>query len=66
MQKFAPSLLAIGLVTALVGCQEHGPQDEKITINIKPNTSTHKLVTTQSTLIPNAPVCPAIVEHIDF
>ena len=26
MQKFAPSLLAVGLAAALVGCQESGPQ----------------------------------------
>ena len=32
MNKFAPSLLAVGLAAALVGCQENGPQDDKITI----------------------------------
>ena len=31
MQKFAPSLLAVGLAAALVGCQESGPQDDKVT-----------------------------------
>ena len=65
MQKFAPSLLAIGLATALVGCQENGPQDDKITINKNPYPSTYKVVATSSTLITNATVLTGTGERLD-
>jgi len=65
MQKFAPSLLAVGLAAALVGCQESGPQDEKITINKNPYPSTYQPVATSSTLITNATVLTGTGERLD-
>ncbi|MEM5547146.1 amidohydrolase [Pseudoalteromonas fuliginea] len=65
MQKFAPSLLAVGLAAALVGCQENGPQDDKITINKNPYPSTYKPVSTSSTLITNATVLTGTGERLD-
>ena len=65
MQKFAPSLLAVGLAAALVGCQENGPQDPKITINKNPYPSTYKPVATSSTLITNATVLTGTGERLD-
>ncbi|MBQ4799050.1 amidohydrolase [Pseudoalteromonas sp. MMG006] len=64
MQKFAPSLLAVGLAAALVGCQENGPQDPKITINKNPYPSTYKPVAS-STLITNATVLTGTGERLD-
>ncbi|NMF46805.1 amidohydrolase [Pseudoalteromonas arctica] len=65
MQKFAPSLLAVGLASALVGCQENGPQDDKITINKNPYPSTYQPVSTSSTLITNATVLTGTGERLD-
>ncbi|MEL0642098.1 amidohydrolase [Pseudoalteromonas aliena] len=65
MQKFAPSLLAVSLAAALVGCQENGPQDEKITINKNPYPSTYQPVATSSTLITNATVLTGTGERLD-
>ncbi|CAM2777084.1 amidohydrolase [Pseudoalteromonas distincta] len=65
MQKFAPSLLAVGLAAALVGCQENGPQDDKITINKNPYPSTYQPVATSSTLITNATVLTGTGERLD-
>ncbi|WP_165725219.1 amidohydrolase [Pseudoalteromonas sp. SA25] len=65
MQKFAPSLLAVGLAAALVGCQENGPQDDKITINKNPYPSTYQPVSTSSTLIMNATVLTGTGERLD-
>ena len=65
MQKFAPSLLAVGLAAALVGCQENGPQDDKITINKNPYPSTYQPVSTSSTLITNATVLTGTGERLD-
>lgn len=65
MQKFAPSLLAVGLAAALVGCQEDGPQDDKITINKNPYPSTYQPVSTSSTLITNATVLTGTGERLD-
>ncbi|XQF91964.1 amidohydrolase [Pseudoalteromonas espejiana] len=65
MQKFAPSLLAVGLAAALVGCQENGPQDAKITINKNPYPSTYKPIASTSTLITNATVLTGTGERLD-
>ena len=65
MQKFAPSLLAVGLAAALVGCQESGPQDAKVTINKNPYPSTYQPVSTSSTLITNATVLTGTGERLD-
>ena len=65
MQKFAPSLLAVGLAAALVGCQESGPQDPKVTINKNPYPSTYQPVATSSTLITNATVLTGTGERLD-
>ncbi|MBQ4832511.1 amidohydrolase [Pseudoalteromonas sp. MMG010] len=65
MQKFAPSLLAVGLAAALVGCQENGPQNPKITINKNPYPSTYKPVAISSTLITNATVLTGTGERLD-
>ena len=65
MQKFAPSLLAVGLAAALVGCQENGPQDDKITINKNPYPSTYQPISTSSTLITNATVLTGTGERLD-
>jgi len=65
MQKFAPSLLAVGLAAALVGCQESGPQDDKITINKNPYPSTYQPISTSSTLITNATVLTGTGERLD-
>lgn len=65
MQKFAPSLLAVGLAAALVGCQENGPQDDKITINKNPYPSTYQPLSTSSTLITNATVLTGAGERLD-
>ncbi|MGY8878857.1 MAG: amidohydrolase [Pseudoalteromonas sp.] len=65
MQKFAPSLLAVGLAAALVGCQENGPQDDKITINKNPYPSTYQPISTSSTLITNAIVLTGTGERLD-
>ena len=65
MQKFAPSLLAVGLAAALVGCQENGPQDAKITINKNPYPSTYTPLASKSTLIINATVLTGTGERLD-
>lgn len=65
MQKFAPSLLAVGLAAALVGCQENGPQDSKITINKNPYPSTYTPLASKSTLITNATVLTGTGERLD-
>ena len=65
MQKFAPSLLAVGLAAALVGCQENGPQDAKITINKNPYPSTYTPLASKSTLITNATVLTGTGERLD-
>tara|TARA_B110000046_G_scaffold33758_1_gene36335 strand:- start:2919 stop:4301 length:1383 start_codon:yes stop_codon:yes gene_type:complete len=65
MQKFAPSLLAVGLAAALAGCQENGPQDDKITINKNPYPSTYQPISTSSTLITNATVLTGTGERLD-
>ena len=65
MNKFAPSLLAVGLAAALVGCQENGPQDDKITINKNPYPSTYTPISTTSTLITNATVLTGTGERLD-
>ena len=65
MNKFAPSLLAVGLAVALVGCQENGPQDDKITINKNPYPSTYTPISTTSTLITNATVLTGTGERLD-
>ncbi|MFP3426920.1 amidohydrolase [Pseudoalteromonas sp. SIMBA_162] len=65
MNKFAPSLLAVGLAAALVGCQENGPQDDKITINKNPYPSTYTPISTTSTLIKNATVLTGTGERLD-
>ena len=65
MQKFAPSLLAVGLAAALVSCQENGPQDAKITINKNPYPSTYTPLASKSTLITNATVLTGTGERLD-
>ncbi|AUL72613.1 amidohydrolase [Pseudoalteromonas sp. 13-15] len=65
MNKFAPSLLAVGLAAALVGCQENGPQDDKITINKNPYPSTYTPISTTSTLITNATVLTGTGERLN-
>jgi imidazolonepropionase-like amidohydrolase len=65
MNKFAPSLLAVGLAAALVGCQENGPQNDKITINKNPYPSTYTPISTSSTLITNATVLTGTGERLD-
>ncbi|KPZ61565.1 amidohydrolase [Pseudoalteromonas sp. P1-7a] len=65
MQKFAPSMLAVGLAAALVGCQENGPQDAKITINKNPYPSTYTPLASKSTLITNATVLTGTGERLN-
>jgi imidazolonepropionase-like amidohydrolase len=65
MNKFAPSLLAVGLAAALVGCQENGPQDDKITITKNPYPSTYTPISATSTLITNATVLTGTGERLD-
>ncbi len=65
MQKFAPSLLVVALGVALAGCQDNGPQDEKVTINKNPYPSTYKPLKSTSTLITNATVLTGTGERLD-
>lgn len=65
MQKFAPSMLAAALAVALSGCQDNGPQNEKITINKNPYPSTYQPLKSKSTLITNATVLTGTGERLD-
>ena len=65
MQKFAPSLLVVALGVALAGCQDNGPQDEKVTINKNPYPSTYTPLSSTSTLITNATVLTGTGERIE-
>jgi imidazolonepropionase-like amidohydrolase len=65
MHKFAPSLLAVGLAAALAGCQDNGPQDDKITINKNPYPSTYTPVANSTTLITNATVLTGTGERLN-
>ena len=65
MQKFAPSLLVVALGVALAGCQDNGPQDEKVTINKNPYPSTYTALKSTSTLITNATVLTGTGERLD-
>ncbi len=56
MYKIAPSILALAISTILVGCQEKGPQDAKVSINKNPYPSTYQKLTSVKTLIKNATV----------
>jgi len=65
MHKFAPSLLVVALGVALAGCQDNGPQDEKVTINKNPYPSTYTALKSTSTLITNATVLTGTGERLD-
>ncbi|MFY8328318.1 amidohydrolase [Pseudoalteromonas sp. ZZD1] len=65
MQKFAPSLLVVALGVALAGCQDNGPQDEKVTINKNPYPSTYQPLKSTSTLITNATVLTGTGERLE-
>ncbi|KTF18545.1 amidohydrolase [Pseudoalteromonas sp. H105] len=65
MQKFAPSLLVVALGVALAGCQDNGPQDEKVTINKNPYPSTYTPLKSTSTLITNATVLTGTGERLE-
>ncbi|NMR24066.1 amidohydrolase [Pseudoalteromonas sp. NEC-BIFX-2020_015] len=65
MQKFAPSLLVVALGVALAGCQDSGPQDEKVTINKNPYPSTYQALKSTSTLITNATVLTGTGERLE-
>ena len=65
MQKFAPSMLVVALGVALSGCQDNGPQDEKVTINKNPYPSTYTPIQSTSTLITNATVLTGTGERLD-
>ena len=65
MHKFAPSLLVVSLGVALAGCQDNGPQDEKVTINKNPYPSTYTALKSTSTLITNATVLTGTGERLD-
>ncbi|MGS0535880.1 amidohydrolase [Pseudoalteromonas sp. SaAl2] len=65
MQKFAPSLLVVALGIALAGCQDNGPQDEKVTINKNPYPSTYQPLKSTSTLITNATVLTGTGERLE-
>lgn len=58
-------MLAVGLAAALVGCQENGPQDAKITINKNPYPSTYTPLASKSTLITNATVLTGTGERLN-
>ncbi|MBB1365369.1 amidohydrolase [Pseudoalteromonas sp. SR44-5] len=65
MQKFAPSLLVVALGVAIVGCQDNGPQDDKVTINKNPYPSTYKVLKSTTTLITNATVLTGTGERLE-
>lgn len=65
MYKFAPSIVVAGIAAALMGCQDHGPQKEKVTIEKNPYPSTYKPVPSQSTLITNATVLIGTGEKLE-
>lgn len=65
MYKFAPSIVVAGIAAALMGCQDNGPQKEKVTIEKNPYPSTYKPVPSQSTLITNATVLTGTGEKIE-
>ncbi|MFK3873115.1 amidohydrolase [Pseudoalteromonas rhizosphaerae] len=65
MQKFAPSLLVVALGVAIAGCQDNGPQDDKVTINKNPYPSTYKVLKSPTTLITNATVLTGTGERLE-
>ncbi|MBB1291679.1 amidohydrolase [Pseudoalteromonas sp. SR41-4] len=65
MQKFAPSLLVVALGVAIAGCQDNGPQDDKVTINKNPYPSTYKVLKSTTTLITNATVLTGTGERLE-
>ena len=65
MRHFAPSVMMIALSAALVGCNESGPQDPKVTINKNPYPSTYQALPSSQTLIQNAVVLTGTGERLD-
>ncbi|CAH9061653.1 Imidazolonepropionase [Pseudoalteromonas holothuriae] len=65
MQKFAPSVLVLALTAALAGCQDTGPQKEKVIIEKNPYPSTYKALPASTTLITNATVLTGTGERLD-
>ncbi len=65
MKKFAPSILVMALGVALAGCQDNGPQGEKVTIKKNPYPSTYQPLPAQTTLIKNAVVLTGTGERLD-
>jgi imidazolonepropionase-like amidohydrolase len=65
MQRFAPSILVVAVTAALVGCQDSGPQDAKVSFNKNPYPSTYQAMPSQKTLIKNATVLTGTGERLN-
>ncbi|RRS08285.1 amidohydrolase [Pseudoalteromonas sp. J010] len=65
MVKYTPSIVVAGIAAALMGCQDNGPQKEKVTIEKNPYPSTYKAVPSRSTLITNATVLTGTGDKIE-
>jgi imidazolonepropionase-like amidohydrolase len=58
-------LLVVALGVAIAGCQDNGPQDDKVTINKNPYPSTYKVLKSTTTLITNATVLTGTGERLE-
>ncbi|MFY8273378.1 amidohydrolase [Pseudoalteromonas sp. SSDWG2] len=65
MLKTTSSLSVLAMAIALAGCQQEGPQGEKVTINKNPYPSTYQPLPRQSTLFTNATVLVGDGQRID-
>ncbi|MCF2909294.1 amidohydrolase [Pseudoalteromonas sp. DL2-H2.2] len=65
MQKFKPTAIVLALSTVLLGCQDKGPQKEKVTIEKNPYPSTYQPHSKGSTLITNATVLTGTGELLE-
>jgi imidazolonepropionase-like amidohydrolase len=65
MQKFKPTAIVLALSTVLLGCQDKGPQKEKVTIDKNPYPSTYQPLSKGSTLITNATVLTGTGERLE-
>ncbi|MCG7534811.1 amidohydrolase [Pseudoalteromonas sp. OOF1S-7] len=65
MQKFKPTAIVLALSTVLLGCQDKGPQKEKVTIEKNPYPSTYQPHSAGSTLITNATVLTGTGERLE-
>ncbi|WP_194867333.1 amidohydrolase [Pseudoalteromonas sp. PPB1] len=65
MQKFKPTAIVLALSTVLLGCQDKGPQKEKVTIDKNPYPSTYQPHSSGSTLITNATVLTGTGELLE-